>query len=209
MNSRLQLALGLVALGFVASAISLATAASAPAPVSASASLPPDPTPLPKLQLPGHDVFRMANDAVANDKHNGPKDQTPANVALAYGVLGVYLDGANSTASIFDKDGIHTVALSGPNNNYHGHRVIAIAMDSVRLDDGTLIHRGLGVNNTSGSDVPAIVATPTDSPTEPSGTPSAPTRASDATPTPPGGNLDPFVNQLLQRPAAAPTPSLE
>lgn len=123
---------------------------------SVAVSLPSPPPSLAPLNLPWRNVFRPAlSDSTTSGAENFFSKN---NLGVSEGLVGVYLDGDNSTASILDNTGIVNVDLH--DKTYHGIGVRSIALDRVVLDDGTVIHRGIAPNNGSGLAVPAIVGTP-------------------------------------------------
>jgi len=129
---------------------------------SLAVALPTEPPPLPPLVLPPRSVFRPAlTAATAND--NGLGSFGKNGLGVSQGLIGVFLDGDDSTASILDNTGIVNVDLR--DKTYHGHHVRSITMDSVQLDDGTTIHRGIATGNGTGVTVPAIVGNPYGNPT--------------------------------------------
>ena len=140
-------------------------------PVIATSTLPPPPTPLPQMRLPGRGVFAAPDASGATTVGQNANGSATATMDLSFGVVGVYIDGANSSASILEPTGETKVTLGA---EFHGHRVVDITMDGVTLDDGSRITRGLGVNNGTGEEVPAIVATGSPAPS-PEPTPTPPT----------------------------------
>jgi hypothetical protein len=122
---------------------------------SPAVTMPTDPPSLPPLQMPHRNAFRAAYTAqtsAANEKKGDDTDQN--GVELSYGVVGVWLDGALSTATILDKTGIVSVDLA--TQTYHGKAVRSITMNEVTLADGTIIHRGIAPANGSGDTIPDI-----------------------------------------------------
>ena len=151
----------------VLSAVSLGFAVTPPpatavGTTSLAVALPTPPPPLPRLMLPARSVFRPSL-TVADGNENGLGQFGKGSLGVSQGLIGVFLDGDDSTASILDSTGIVNVDLH--DKTYHGRRVRAITMDAVTLDDGTLIHRGIATGNGTGITVPAIVGNPNQQPT--------------------------------------------
>jgi hypothetical protein len=151
----------------VSSAVSIGFAVTPPpatavGTTSLAVALPTAPPPLPPLVLPARSVFRPALTA-ANADDNGLGTFGKGGLGVSQGLIGVFLDGDDSTASILDNTGIVNVDLR--DKTYHGHHVRSITMDSVTIDDGTIIHRGIATGNGTGVTVPAIVGNPYGSPT--------------------------------------------
>jgi len=181
--------------------------ATMPQPTIGLASLPPLPTPLPPLRLPQRTVF-------AADDGGGPGGQGATlagskDVSVSYGVIGVALDGENSVASILGPSGIIRVGLLPPNNVYLGRRVVGISMMGVRLDNGTIIHRGIGANNGQPLTVPAITSTDAPLPARPTASESMVMGQPGSGPTRTRPTAPLFENPFNAAPVASPLPPLQ
>jgi hypothetical protein len=117
-------------------------AADEPQPLIVLATMPPEPTPPPAILIPARELW-VPNDAPSTVNGADAKPGPNGKLQISEGTLGVILAGDNSQASILSQQGIKYVRLG---DVYEGHRVIDISMLGVRLDNGRLIPRGLGVN---------------------------------------------------------------
>jgi hypothetical protein len=118
-------------------------AATTVAPLISLATLPPEPTPPPAVNLPGRELMRPNDVAAIQVDANANGAGANGNFNISQGVIGVILNGDDSMASILTPQGIKYVRIG---DLFDGKRVIDISMLGVRLNDGKLIPRGLGVN---------------------------------------------------------------
>jgi hypothetical protein len=131
-------------------------AATPVAPLIDLASLPPQPTPLPSLDLGRRNLLVPGdtNDGVLADGATSAPDGT---IAVSEGTLGVVLAGENSQATVLTSQGPKFVHIG---SDLDGKTVVQISIQGVRLSDGRLIGRGLGVTGTNTTQyVPGITAT--------------------------------------------------